>query len=490
MDKLDVRRQPRMGFNRVVSLTTTGIRYRLFRSIVTMAVITVAIAFMMNVLMEGMVKRSIYLTVSEGLRESRTALRLAARLGSAGSPLGIVYEVAALDSGDALYAENMRMGQLSEHQMRRLSSMARKAVVYLDFFEQLDYGVKVVLFGNTSGLGIFDHLLSRRHFERFRVEVKNLRSVHLPGGMDEFRRFINHWPAAAGLVRRIREGRKRASDALAEDLGDRRLMEALIDIEGELGERIRRLGFGLTDQVRTTVAAQASGHRDQRFLTETFRDTLFRKRWAARLNVKSSDVKVETCWEMLARPRHARWYAGVLAKNDVGDSIASAKRIRTVAQHVLEDRRFDRALKQTEGIGGGFMGMGQRMSWLVALSMLVCGVGITNAMLMSVAERFREIATMKCLGALDESIMVMFILEASFIGLIGGFLGGILGSVLGFIRMLLPFGGLVVDALPWGIWGITLIVAAVVGALLSALAALYPSWVAARLAPMEAMRIE
>lgn len=490
MGNLDVRPQPRIGFRRVVSLTATGIRYRLFRSAVTMAVITVAIAFMMNVLMEGMVKRSVFLTVSEGLRESRTALRLAARLGSAGSPLGIVYEVAALDTGDMLYKENMRMGSLSEREMSRLASMARKAVVYLDFFEELDYGVKVVLFGNTAGLDIFDNLLSRRNFERFRVELKNLRSVRVPGGLDEFRQFLNRWPVAAGLVERVRDGRERAVGALAEDLGDRRLIEALTDIEGDLGERIRGLGFGLTEEMQSKAAAQASEHRDRRLLVETFRDTLLRKRWAARLNVKSSEVRVETCWEMLAKPRHAEWYAELLAEQGLDASIASAQRIRGVARHVLEERRFDRALKQTEGIGGGFMGMGQRMSWLVALSMLVCGVGISNAMLMSVAERFREIATMKCLGALDGSIMVMFILEASFIGLIGGVLGGMLGSALGFVRMLLPFGELVVDALPWALWAVTMAVAGVVGAFLSALAALYPSWVAARLAPMEAMRIE
>ena len=39
-----------------------------------------------------------------------------------------------------------------------------------------------------------------------------------------------------------------------------------------------------------------------------------------------------------------------------------------------------------------------RQIWLVIMALLVCTVGITNAMLMSVAERFREIGTMKCLG--------------------------------------------------------------------------------------------
>ncbi|MDP7639559.1 MAG: ABC transporter permease, partial [Candidatus Hydrogenedentes bacterium] len=39
--------------------------------------------------------------------------------------------------------------------------------------------------------------------------------------------------------------------------------------------------------------------------------------------------------------------------------------------------------------------------WMVGLALLISFVGILNAMVMSVTERFREIGTMKCLGALD-----------------------------------------------------------------------------------------
>ncbi|HOT52163.1 MAG TPA: hypothetical protein PLI07_14365, partial [Candidatus Hydrogenedentes bacterium] len=50
--------------------------------------------------------------------------------------------------------------------------------------------------------------------------------------------------------------------------------------------------------------------------------------------------------------------------------------------------------------------------WLAAISLLVCVVGITNAMLMSVTERYREIGTMKCLGALDWFVVKLFLIEA------------------------------------------------------------------------------
>ena len=57
--------------------------------------------------------------------------------------------------------------------------------------------------------------------------------------------------------------------------------------------------------------------------------------------------------------------------------------------------------------------------WLVTLSLLVSAVAISNAMLMSVTERYREIGTMKCLGALNSFIARLFVLEALFLGLAG-----------------------------------------------------------------------
>src|SRR5262249_9292677 len=50
-----------------------------------------------------------------------------------------------------------------------------------------------------------------------------------------------------------------------------------------------------------------------------------------------------------------------------------------------------------------------RQIWLVVMSLVVCTVGISNSMLMSVTERFKEIGTMKCLGALDSFIVKLFL---------------------------------------------------------------------------------
>ncbi len=148
---------------------------------------------------------------------------------------------------------------------------------------------------------------------------------------------------------------------------------------------------------------------------------------------------------------------------------------------------------QTKGIEIGTEGAKAaqaRQIWLVTLSLLVCGVGITNAMLMSVAERYREIGTMKCLGALDSFIVKLFLLEASFQGLIGTIAGVAVGFLLSFITSLVSYGGAVVHYFPvskiLGFIGLSVLI----GLALSTLGAVLPATKAAKMEPVEAMRVE
>lgn len=133
----------------------------------------------------------------------------------------------------------------------------------------------------------------------------------------------------------------------------------------------------------------------------------------------------------------------------------------------------------------------QKQTWLISLSILVCLVGIINSMLMSVTERIREIGTMKCLGALDSFIVRLFFLESIFQGLIGTLVGIPLGFLLTLLRLGISFG---FGAIAYGpLAGPTLInglAALVAGTGLTVLAAIYPAYVAAKMQPVEAMRVE
>jgi len=131
-----------------------------------------------------------------------------------------------------------------------------------------------------------------------------------------------------------------------------------------------------------------------------------------------------------------------------------------------------------------------KQRWIVILSLLVCVVGIVNAQLMAVTERFREIGTMKCLGALDRFVLRLFLLEAGMQGLAGAGVGSLLGGIFALLNGLIRFGMDVTRNLSFmDVWT-SVLFAVVVGCVLSLLGVLYPAILAARMQPVEAMRVE
>jgi ABC-type antimicrobial peptide transport system permease subunit len=141
-----------------------------------------------------------------------------------------------------------------------------------------------------------------------------------------------------------------------------------------------------------------------------------------------------------------------------------------------------------------------RIVWLAAMSLVVATVGIVNSMLMSVTERYKEIGTMKCLGALDTFIVRLFLLEAGLLGVLGSLLGAILGAGIMMLVYLGKLGGEGVlkawatPALELGgaeipLW-LGIVFSILIGSTLAVLAALYPAWRAAKMPPAAALRSE
>ena len=130
-----------------------------------------------------------------------------------------------------------------------------------------------------------------------------------------------------------------------------------------------------------------------------------------------------------------------------------------------------------------------RTGWITVISLLVTVIGISNAMLMSVTERFREIGTMKCLGALSSFIRTMFFLEASLLGVIGSAVGGLFGFLFSLVAYSFTFGGgLVIAALNPAMLLLYFLMSLVAGVVLSILAAIYPARFASRMVPATALR--
>jgi len=162
------------------------------------------------------------------------------------------------------------------------------------------------------------------------------------------------------------------------------------------------------------------------------------------------------------------------------------------ALNSVEDPRVKIAVQKAgEDAGGEHASSAEK--WLVALALVVALVGIANAQLMSVTERFREIGTMKCLGALDSFIVRLFLLESAFVGLAGTAVGVVLGYALMSIKLWRDYAAVWSEAAfsyPWTDIARAGGVCLCVGTAISVLAAIYPAYVAARMEPVVAMRVD
>ena len=126
-----------------------------------------------------------------------------------------------------------------------------------------------------------------------------------------------------------------------------------------------------------------------------------------------------------------------------------------------------------------------RLKWLVGTSMVMCLVGVTNSMLMSVTERYREIGTIKCLGASDGFIVKLFFIEAALLGSIGSVAGAVAGA--GLMALLMTFGGTPPSLLDFFL---VLGLGTGMGVVLTVAAAIAPAIQAAKMPAAAALRVE
>ncbi len=124
-----------------------------------------------------------------------------------------------------------------------------------------------------------------------------------------------------------------------------------------------------------------------------------------------------------------------------------------------------------------------------AVSLLVAAIGITNTMMMSIYERTKEIGVMKVLGCDMRNIQALFLIEAAYIGFLGGVAGlGLSYAISSVVNRVLAAGGesTVTSYIPLWLAGAALIFAVIIGMV----AGFFPSRRAMKLSPLAAIRNE
>jgi putative ABC transport system permease protein len=167
-------------------------------------------------------------------------------------------------------------------------------------------------------------------------------------------------------------------------------------------------------------------------------------------------------------------------QEDVTNLLRDQHKIRQGEDDDFQTQNMASILEASQQAVGTFTVL---LAAVAGVSLVVGGVGIMNIMLVAVTERTREIGLRMALGAKRAHVLAQFALESVSLSLVGGLIGLALGVLGAFAIARLGDWPAIVP--PWAgplALGFSVIVGLVFGA--------YPSWRAARLDPIEALRRE
>lgn len=171
------------------------------------------------------------------------------------------------------------------------------------------------------------------------------------------------------------------------------------------------------------------------------------------------------------------------SREEIIPALASAGKNITVKTWIDMNPMF----RQVKGMFDGIA------SIVVLILFITVGASVANTMLMSVFERVEEIGTVRAIGMSSRGIVLLFILEGLFVGIIGAVIGLALGysitSFAAWIGIPLPVPGTkeLYRVRPI-IQMMNLEISVGIVILMSVLASLFPAFHASKLAPAEALR--
>jgi len=217
--------------------------------------------------------------------------------------------------------------------------------------------------------------------------------------------------------------------------------------------RSLRYGFNLDDEVYVPITTV-----QQRFTGNDY---------IASLSVQAKSVRHV--------PQAMAEVAEILKKRHRGEGFFDTRDVASGLDFVLKINKIIKIL--LTGIAG--------------FSLLIGGIGIMNIMLVSVAERTREIGLRKAIGARPQDILVQFLIEAVLLCAFGGLLGLLVGILFG-AGVAWIVTSFIIKTVSWPsalplFWAVVSIVfSAVIGIFFG----LYPAVRASLLPPVEALRME
>ncbi len=496
MEEIIIKKQRQMTLSETLDFCVSSIRHRFMRSMLTLCVVILAVAFFMFLQCNNIFRNSVKGGVEQEILDSRKPSRI---LGMLYSPTTEPNFVKMLVDTRRTQGDVERISKvlgLNQTEMQDLVDNAYTEMIYLNFFDELTIGKRKELFGRREGRERLVFLLEPGIYESTMQKMLDFGGIRVPGGPEALKVFLDGYPkysavrdAAFAKWGELQKNLREAGD-IQKDNAQLRQHLLNLQAQGKLSvwtDKLAKNNFILTDdEVASIIRYQDINDKTMK-IQEILSSGEYRIKWRrvyGQNQYKTMDEKLERldAKKTMGILKGAKFPSGELVTEDDLKNIAEEFRSRRNLRD-LELQLDINLMKDSDGFSASQL-------YLMCLSFLVCVVGITNAMLMSITERFREIATLKCLGATDSFILIQIVLEALIQGVIGGLAGLIVGFIVALVNSLFQVGFRVFATFDWGMIGYAALSSLLAGILLSVLSSLYPSTKAARMAPMEAMRVE
>jgi putative ABC transport system permease protein len=139
-----------------------------------------------------------------------------------------------------------------------------------------------------------------------------------------------------------------------------------------------------------------------------------------------------------------------------------------------------------------FRGIQIALGFFGAVALMVATIGMVNTMTVTLLERTQEIGIMRAMGASKKDVLVLFSVEATIMGLLGGIAGLLIGILGGQVFNLIinilarAFGGQSIQLFKYPLWFIITLM--VVSGVVGFIAGFFPGKRAAKLDPLDALR--
>ncbi len=200
MQSIEVKKQRQLTLSETFDFCLSSIKHRLGRSLLTLSVVILAVAFFMYLQSSNIFRNSVTSGVEQEILDSRRPSKLLSILYTQYS-LNDFSNLLATSRGNARDMERFsKILNLSVEDTNDLAKAAYTELYYNNFIMDLPIGKRKDLFGRMTGREIFVFLQNEDHFKQTQDKMREIGGMRIPGGAGKMQEFLKDYTSYSGKI--------------------------------------------------------------------------------------------------------------------------------------------------------------------------------------------------------------------------------------------------------------------------------------------------